>query len=371
MTAATTKTKKTPLGGTVLKFNVGDLRAAFLAVRDAVPGRPARPILANVLLGGGGLCATDLELRVAYPLPEAQCDPVLLPHARMLQILQSCEDKDDVTLAVDGSTCRVTCGKGKWTLPTADSSEFPPVKEVLSRPLSRLPADQFVNMMRCVRFAADPKHGRPGFAGVLLEFKDGELAFVATDGRRMCCSKADVDQALDDLSALVPRRAVDTICKLCNGRGAIQVDVAGGELVADIDGVVVRAVLLQGEPPKWRTAIPERDTLLSVCGVSTLLHTLRMAEVCTSQTSLGVTLTFSDKGLAVTGRSPEYGESSARCELVEVGTKGSVSLNPAYAVEWLETIDQAAMVDIDVADATSNVLLRCEDAFTVISPLAG
>jgi hypothetical protein len=47
-----------------------------------------------------------------------------------------------------------------------------------------------------------------------------------------------------------------------------------------------------------------------------------------------------------------------------------LEINPQYAIEWLESLDAAAMVDIDAENAQSALLLRCDDAFTVIMPLS-
>ena len=374
MTATIVKTQR---GGTALKFNAAELRLAFSAVRDVVPARPSRPVLGNVLIGSDGtLSATDLEIRVTYPLPGATGPAMLLPHARMLAILNSCGDADEVTLCVDGSVCRVVCAGGRWSLPTEAVSEFPDANEGIGRPISRLPADQFVSMMNNVKFATDAKAARPAYTGVLIEFTNdkeseyGRLAFVALDGRRICWSQCEVDQDLDASRTLVPRRAVDVICKLCGGRDAIQLETAGTELIANIDGVVVQARLVAGDFPAWQKVLPERDVTSSVVGVATLLHACQMAAICTSESSRGTRMTFTEKGLKLAGKSSEYGESSASCELIEVGQQCEVEINPGFAIEWLESLDRAAMVDIEAESGTTALLLRCDDAFTVIMPLS-
>lgn len=363
--------------GTALRFSVAELKAAFNAIKDAVPSRPLRPILANVLIGSDEtISATDLELRITYPLRGATGPAVLLPHARLMQILNSCKQDDEVSLQVDGSRCVVECGDGRWTLPTESVADFPDAHEGIGKPISRLPADQFVTMMESVKFAADTKSGRPALAGVHIEFtanKDsdyGQLAFVATDGRRLCCATCEVEQDLDNSKTLVPKRAVDIICKLAASRNAVQLESAGNELLANIDGVVVQARLVEGTFPDWRKVTPERDVELSVADVSALLHAARMAAICASESSKGTRVVVGDNGMTLTSSSSEYGQSSARCELREVGNRCGVEVDPAFAIEWLESLDLAAAVDIDVESSSTAVVLRCEDSYTVIMPLA-
>jgi DNA polymerase III sliding clamp (beta) subunit (PCNA family) len=294
----------------------------------------------------------------------------------MLQVLNSCDDAADVLLQVDGSVCKVACAGGRWSLPTESVTEFPDAHEGIGRPISRLPADQFVSMMNNVKFATDAKAGRPAYTGVLIEFanqKDSEygtLSFVATDGKRVCWSQCEVEQDLDDAKVLVPRRAVDIICKLAASRDAIQLETAGNELICNIDGVVVQARLVAGEFMAWRKFLPERDVKESAAGVGTLLHAFEMAAICTSESSRGTRLAFTSKGLKLVGRSPEYGESSASCDLIEVGHQCELAINPSYAIEWLQSLDAAATVTIEAESDTAALLLRCDDAFAVIMPLA-
>lgn len=374
MTATLEKTQR---GGTGLKFNVGELRVAFQAIKDAVPARPTRPVLGNVLVGSDGtLSATDLEIRVTYPLPGATGTAVLLPHARMLQILNSCEDSADVSLHVDGSVCKVACAGGRWSLPTEPVEDYPDAHEGIGRPISRLPADQFVGMINNVKFATDAKAGRPAYTGVLFEFANtkgseyGTLSFVATDGKRLCSSQCEVEQDLDNAKVLVPRRAVDIICKLAASRDSIQIETAGNELICNIDGVVVQARLVAGEFIPWQKFLVERKVEKSTVAAGTLLHAFEMAAICTSESSRGTRMTLSRKGLKLVGRSQEYGESSASCDLIEVGHECELAINPSYAIEWLQSLDKAATVIIEAESNADALLLRCEDAFTAIMPLA-
>jgi len=373
MTTAT----KSQRGGTTLKFNVGELKAAFSAVRDAVPSRPSRPVLSSVLLGSDEtLSATDTEIRIVCPVPGATGPAVLLPHARLLQILGSCNPSAEVSLQIEDSSCRVVCDGGKWVLPTIDPDEFPKAHDGIGRPIGRLPADQFVTMLNSVKFAVDAKAGRPSYSGVLMEFAagkgddDGWLSFVATDGRRLCCASAELSQDLDDSKTLIPKRGIDVLAKLAAGREVVQLETAGNELLANLDGVVVQVRLIEGGAVDWRKVVPDRDVALSAIGVSSLLHTCRMASVCASESSRGVWLRFADESLQVSAKSSEHGESSASCPLLDCGTECSVQIDPAFAIEWLSSLDSAAGVEIEVENNESAMVLRCEDSFTVIMPMA-
>lgn len=370
MTTATKERKAKRATGT--SVTVADLKRALHAVAPAVQTRGTKPVLTNVLLSGETLTATDLELRITVPLACYDGPDMLLPHARLTQIVNSLDAGGTVELRADGTSCVVRSGRGEWRLPVEDAAEFPAANEVDAKPIARLPADQFATLMASVRFATDNESSRYALGGVLVQFKAGILSLVGTDGRRMCIAEAEIDQATDDTSVIVPRRAVDVLCRLAHGADAVQLETTGRELVADVEGASVRAVLVEGRYPKWTDVEPTRTVKPSLVVVGELLAACRQAAICTSEQSKGVVFTVTPEGLHLTSRSAEAGEASCTCDLVEAGQACTVSLDPRFVTEWLGcgSFDLAETVELEAADAKSAVVLRAQDCRCVVMPLS-
>ena len=368
--ATATKERKAKVrsGGTTL--SVADLKRSLAAVAPAVAARGPKPVLTNVLLTSGMMTATDLELRISSPLGYDGPD-LLLPHARLAAIVNSLGASDEVTLSPDGTACIVTSGNGTWRIPVEDAKEFPAAGDVDARPIARLPADQFATLIQSVRFATDNESSRYALGGVLVQFAGGMLSFVATDGRRMCVAECEVDQATDDSSTIVPRRAMDTLHRLANGAEAVQLETTGTELVADVDGTTVRARLVDGRFPRWKDVDVTREVTPSLVVVGTLLHACRQAAICTSEQSRGVTFTVTAEGLHMTSRSAEAGEASATCDLVQPGQACTVMLDPQFVCQWLGcgSFDLAETVELEAVDKASAVVLRAQDCRCIVMPL--
>jgi DNA polymerase-3 subunit beta len=341
------------------------------AVAPAVPARGPKPVLTNVLLSNGTLTGTDLEIRISTPIDYAG-PALLLPHARLTQIVGSLPADSEVSLKADGTSCVVKAGHGTWRLPVEDANEFPAANEVDASPIARLPADQFTALMGSVRFATDNESSRYALGGVLVQFKGGMISFVGTDGRRMCVAEAEIDQATDDTTVIVPRRVVDVLCRLAHGADAVQLEATANEILADVDGVSVRAALVQGKFPAWEKVEPTRTVKASLVVVGELLAACRQAAICTSEQSKGVTFAVTAEGLHLTSRSSEAGEASCTCDLVEPGDPCVVSLDPVFVVQWLGcgSFDNAETIELEAADAQSAVVLRAQDCRCVVMPLA-
>lgn len=338
-----------------------------------MPTRSPKPVLLNVLISDGTITATDLELRITAPIGAAGAAPLLLPFARLSSIVNSLVGADEVTLTPDGSVCVVEGGNGTWRLPMEDAKEFPAGDYANAKPIARLPADQFASLMSAVKFATDNESSRFALGAVLVEFKGGTLSFVATDGRRLCAASCDVDQACDDSTTLVPRDAVDVLVRLAKGAEVVQLETTGRELFATVDDTIVKARLVEGRFPTWRDVEVDHGVAPSLVVAGALGHACEMAAICESEASRGTQFTVSDKGLWLSSRSAEFGESSATCELVEAGHACTVKLDPRFVLGWLRcgAIDAAETISLAAKDADSAVLLRAGDNVrTVIMPLA-
>jgi DNA polymerase-3 subunit beta len=381
---ATKERKKTRAGG--ISLSAPELKAALAAVGQAVTNRSPRPIYHSVLLSGSVLTGGDGDIRIDVTLENTPPGVnFLLPKDRFSAILNSFSG-DEITITPDDTSCVIKAGRGEWTLPTEDASEYPAWDVVDAKPVTRLPVDQFCRAVKGVVFAVDDESSRYALGAVLVEVKGEVVTFVATDGRRLSCVTCEHDLAVDDRrepehkgekvepALLVPARAMAIIARLAAGCGdaSVQLEATKNEIVATVANATVTARLLDGRYPRWRDTLPERDAKATTVSRADLLAATRAAAIVTSDESKGVQFVFSDGGIWLHGQSAEKGESSVTCDVVEAGDKATVKLDPLFVQQWLGGIDSEAEpeVEVEAVDAQSAVILRCGDNTGVIMPLA-
>jgi len=349
-------------------FDRTELLAALTAVLRAVSERTQKPILSNVRLGDGLITGTDLELRIDREI-DYHGDPMLLPGHRLQAILKAANG-DEVRIVPKGSTVQVKCGRGEWTLPTEDAAEFPTWEPADTHAICRLPGDQFARAVAATVFATDNESSRFALGGVLVEVKDGNPTWVATDGRRLACVETETDQAVDDSETIVPARVLQVAAGMAGG-GSVQIDANGTEVVLSMDGVTVTGRLVAGRFPRWRDVMGEAEGSPAVIDRLQLLSAVRAAAIVTSEQSKGVRLTWTGKGLSLACRSAEYGESAVVCQVEVAGDCAGTLLDPAFLVDYLQhlPVDEDPNVELFAQDEKSRVLLRCGEYRYVIMPL--
>ena len=362
-------TKEIQRGGIELTLSAGVLKAALATVGKAINTRAINPLLANVLVEMGSMTASDGEMRITTPLDCATGPAMLIPHDRLMRIVSSVAPDAEVIITTNGTQCEILCGHGRWLLPTSDPKEYPQHTPEEFRPIAHLPGDQFVRLMRSVKCATDTDSSRYALGGVLLEFRSGVLSMISTDGRRLHASEAEIDQAVDDSTTIVPRRVIDVILAIVgSGMGSLQLECNRTEVMAEIGGTILTARLLEGRFPKWRDIVPDEKPATTV-GVGQLLEAVRQGSICRSESTKGSQFVISDTCLAVSSESSEYGSSRASCEVIGTG-KAALKLDASYVIEFLSTLDSADNVTIEAAGNDAATVFRCGETFAVIMPMA-
>jgi len=403
MTTAT-KERRAKAGG--ISLSATALRAALKLVSSVVPSKGPRPVLQSVLLKDGVLTGSDGEIRIDVTLEDAPpgC-AFLLPADRFFAIVKICAG-NDITVTNQASSCVISGLQNEWKLPTEDVANYPSWDVTGAKPITRLPADQFVRAVKGVVFAADGESSRYALGAVLVEVKGDVVTFVATDGRRLASVKCDHDQAVDDSETLVPVEAFKKCLSLMptkskSGRSAdheedgqeeydcdslaVQIEATQKEVVITVgpmeNGVVspskvLTALLLNGRFPRWRDLLADRHPEPKPTKVDSaaFLAATDAAAICSSEVSKGVTFTFSSDGIRFQAQSSDRGISAAKCGIITAGEHVSVKLDPVYVSQWIKGIHDKKNADpnveVEVVDAQSAVILRCGDNTGVIMPMA-
>jgi DNA polymerase-3 subunit beta len=357
------------------------LKAALLAVKNAIPSRSPNPILHNALLSDGVVTGSDGELRIDVTLENAPAGvTLLLPCDKLLAILNIVKT-GEVSLRQEGTSCVIKSENGEWTLPTEHPDEYPLQEPTNLRPVCSLPGDYFARAARAVSYAVDTKSNRYALGAVSIDVDrdTGKVVFVATDGRRLATFTADIGQNKDPDSGskLVPQRAINAMQSFSgNSETTVEIEANANKVVATIGGARVVSALMDGKFPKWRDAIPSRDVEPSHVWAGKLLSATKQAEIVTTDNSKGVTYTFSQDEITVNASTAEAGKAEVRCEILSCGTPCAVKLDPKFVVDLLNSVDEHEPLVIDVVGKDDAVIFRSgkhDDGFAIVSvimPLA-
>src|SRR5215469_10110253 len=214
-----------------MEFTVSkaDLVRELSLSQGVVEKKTTIPILSNVLLEARGdrvyLTATDLELgmRTSCPAKVKKEGSGTIPARKLLDYVRLLPDADITVKFGDNNWANFTCGRSRTRIAGMSRESFPELP-AMSDTIAEIPAKQLSAMIARTMFAISMEESRFTLNGALLMLGESKMTMVATDGHRLAYVQRSADGGASNGSgvsykALVPRKAMAEITKLCDDAG--------------------------------------------------------------------------------------------------------------------------------------------------------
>jgi DNA polymerase-3 subunit beta len=358
------------------------LLAAFQLAAAVAPSRSPKPILQNVKLeatkDGAMLTATDLEVGVRLQVPGVTAEApgaALLSVARFGLILRESTDAV-LKIETDGRGTIVRGERSEFKLPAENPDEFPTVAKFEESAYLEVPARLLRELIRRTVFATDNESSRYALGGVLLEFADGELTAVGTDGRRLAVMKGPANAVggfRAEGTTIVPTRAMQFIERsVHDGDAEVQIAARSNDVLVRTPRAVIYSRLVEGRFPKWRDVFPKRTDAQKVpLSVGPAFSAVKQAAIVTSDESRGVDFTFDTGKMVLSGRAAEAGQSRIEVPISYDGPAITIALDPRYVNDFFRVLDPEKTFTIEVKDSDSAAICSTDDGYGyVVMPLA-
>ncbi len=356
---------------------------AFQTVASVAPSRSPKAILQNVKLEVTEqkvvISATDLEVGIRHQVSGVDVQTpgvVLLSVARFGSILRESSD-ETLHIESDGQGITVRGERSQFRLQAEDPAEFPSVTGFEESSFCEIPARLLRELIRRTAFATDNESSRYALGGVKLEFDDGQITAIGTDGRRLAKMTGPIsttDSGIDgNQMTIVPTRAMQLIERAIDPSDAeVKIALKGNEFLVHSARATISARLLEGRFPDWRKVFPESGGGVSLdLAVGATHAAVRQAAIVTSEESRGIDFTFDEGMLVLSGQASDVGNARVELPIGYNGEELTVTLDPRFVMDFLKVLDAEKMFSMEVRDAESAAVCSTDDGFGyVIMPLA-
>jgi DNA polymerase-3 subunit beta len=365
-----------------LTISKEQLLAGLQAVQNVVSSRSTLAILSNVLMkartGHLELTATDLDVAVVCSVPARVTEPgdITLPARKLVSIVKELSVPEvDFTLE-EGSMVFIQAGSSSFKvhgLPASDYPEVPTLEEsqavTLSQTLLKV-------MLKRTSFAASTDESRFVLNGIFFCLKDQKLTLVATDGRRLAMTDAELELAEEtEREFIVPTKAIHELNRLL-GTGSLEVKVGinqvGFTMKPEDENAFptyIISKLVDGNYPNYRQVIPQEVQERVTLPREELYQALKRVELMTSDKSNSVKLSFTKNQLAITANTQDVGEARDVLTINYKGKDVAIAFNPGYLMDPLRALDNDE-VYFELIDALSPGVVKCAEPYLyVIMPM--
>lgn len=367
-------------------------------VLDAVPSKPALPVLANILLEADGktlsLAATDLDLSIRTEIPAAvEKKGRITVAARTLaeitrewpEVELSIEVQDD-RLKLSGRLGETDSSEGAYSLSGIDADEFPNMPTTLEGVSLTLDegdtdASVLIDMINKTSFAVSRDDTRPVLNGVLWRIDNKGMEMVATDGSRLACYRLAIDladqmQGDEEKTVIVPPQALSQIVKLLSSKeGSVKITLGESQVLFDMGHKQLLSRLIEGPYVDYSQVIPQNNEKELKIATEDLLPAVRRVSILSSSYTRQVRFKLNNGAVELSAASPEIGgEAREVIPAQYVEEEMEIGYNAQYLIEILRKMDTTE-VRFELENHVTAALLRPteqkegEDYFCLLMPL--
>ncbi len=365
-----------------MKFSIskGALQELLSLVVSAVPTKSTLPILSNVLIEadteGLTLVATDLDISIRTR-GEASVDEegsITVPAKRIGEIVRELPDAD-VKVTVKDSKVKLTCANGSFTIIGMDPEDFPQLPQVDAEKRAGLPSAVLEKAVKQTAYAVSTDETRQMLTGVLVQFKNGTLTLVGTDGHRLSRARFQGDfKGLEGRDLIIPPKALNQIVRLAAGHETINLMVSKNFAVFEVGPTTVYSRLIDGNFPNYEQVIPKDNPKTYNVSRDELIASLRRVSILSDNVTRQVKVNLLPERVELSVNTADVGEGQESIGVEYSGDPIAVGYNAAYLLEALRTM-QSEQVRVELNTPTSPGLFipasmeEGEDLLCLVMPL--
>ena len=367
-------------------------------VLDAVPSKPALPVLANILLEAEGktlsIAATDLDLSIRTQVPAAveEKGRITVPARTLAEITRewpeaelSIEVQDD-RLKLSGRLGDADSSEGAYSLAGMEAEEFPSMPTALdgiSLNLGGADAEGgvLVDMINKTSFAVSRDDTRPVLNGVLWRIDTQGMEMVATDGSRLACYRLALDledqvKGEEETAVIVPPQALSQIVKLLGGHeGPVEITLGETQILFDLGHAHLLSRLIEGPYVDYTQVIPQSNEKELKIASEDLLPAVRRVSILSSSYTRQVRFKLSSGQVELSAASPEIGGEAREVIPAEYSEEDmEIGYNAQFLMEILRKMDTPG-IRFELNNHVTAALLKPteqkegEDYFCLLMPL--
>ncbi len=356
-----------------MKFSIAReaLLAPIVQVVNVVERRQTLPVLANFLLeaddAGLRITGTDMEVEMVARAPAdvAQAGTVTVPARKLVDICRALPEGVTLNVQRNEDKLALHAGRSRFTLATLPASEFPASDQVEASSSHQVEEGQLHWLLDKTSFAMSHQDVRHYLNGLLLEFREGQLRAVATDGHRLALAEVEAAIGGEPQSVIVPRKGVLELNRvLADSAEPVRVALGQAYLRVDRERLVLTTKLIDGRFPDYEAVIPLPGEQSLVVDRHAFIHALQRAAILSNEKYRGVRLEMDSGLVKIVAHNPQQEEATEEVEAEHDMGKLTIGFNVNYLLDALGAIE-GEKVRIALKDANSSCLITEEDGDSI------
>ena len=349
----------------------GDLNTHLSIVSRAVPSRPNKPVLANILVKVDEeaqritLTSFDetLGIQTSFSAHVDNGGILTIPAKLLGDIVSKLPPEDlDFSQSDNEPVITLTCSAGEYQVRGMEATDYPNLPLVEDGQVASVSAESILEGLKGALFATSSDETKQVLTGVHVVAEPENLEFAATDGHRLAVVQSVDDSGVDlAIDVTVPGKALRELERLLQsyqGAEPISLRFDPTQVVFELGHQRITTRLLEGQYPNYRQLIPKQFERQLTIDRKQLMAALERIGVLADQRNNIVKLSIggSKQILALSVEAQEVGSGREEMSAQVTGEDLDIAFNVRYLLEGLRALPSAE-VQLQCNSATSPAIL--------------
>lgn len=234
----------------------------------------------------------------------------------------------------------IRSGMARTNVSGMDADLFPHMPQMTDQTEVSLPQNMLKDMIEKTEFAIAPDDLREVLTGCLLEINNGTVSMVALDGFRLALRRALCSEVLENVSAIIPGRAIGDIGKLLNDDDSFcTLAFSGKRLHITMDRTEVYVILVEGQYIQYKNILPKSFATRVKISLSAFRSCIDRAALIAREGSNNlIMLSFTD-GIVTVESHSQIGDVHEELPVEQDGNNVNIAFNVKYITDMVRYID--------------------------------
>jgi DNA polymerase-3 subunit beta len=271
---------------------------------------------------------------------------------------------------------KIASGGSNFRIMGIGAEEFPKLPDSGDDKTFTLEQGELATMLSNVSYAQSTDETRYILNGVYFNFKEGKLALVATDGRRLALVSKEVSVPAGSAGAIIlPAKTVAELLRLLGKgeklkiafnerRAAFQIETSK-DTSGLTDSIYLFSKVVEGNYPNYQQVIPKETHQRIKLERELFLQCVHRAALVTSEKSNSVKIKLSANLLEISASSPDFGESHESMAISYSGPELQVAFNPQFVMDPLRALTKDE-VFFELKDEVSPGVIKTLESFVCV-----
>jgi DNA polymerase-3 subunit beta len=367
-----------------MKFTVNstDLQKALTKISGAVPTKSTVPILENLLFSLSKnvlhVIATDLEISMSatFEVNGSEDGAIAVPARRLMDTIRALPDIQIFFHADTASNkVKMITETGEYNLIGESSKEFPATPDFKADNEITLDPALLSGLIGRTIFSVSTDELRPAMTGVLLQFREGDMKAVATDGHRLVrVHYLALKESRVQRDIIIPAKALHLVSKMVED-DKCTLAVSASHIRFGFKSFTLTSRVIGESYPNYESVIPLDNEKRLRVNRNALLSCVRRVSLYSNSTTHQIRFSAKKNELKLSAEDVDFGgEARERIACTYDSDDLEIGFNSHYVVDILSHIDTEEVEfkfssSVRAAIITPGVAREHEDVLMLVMPM--